>query len=236
VLTVLIEPDDGSVDKPQRACGGFTPALEALGAGLVALAGHLVVMDSTGRSWKRVYAALEKAGIAAHGGNARQGKPVPGRTTDGADSAGLAPLGRVGLVTPSVLPPQDLREVRLGSRSRQQLAPTGAAEKNRLHKLLDAAGSKRGAGVSDSHGVSARAMLAGRIAGEPLAQLPPWAPGQLRHQHASLEQALNGAGPPRHRLVLQQIEGPIRSLEAALAPLDTSLSDAMAPYADSWHR
>ncbi len=177
VLTVLIEQDDGTVGKHQRSFGGFTHALSALVAWLVELGVHLVVMESTGIYWKSVYAVLEKAGIPAHVLNARHVKNVPGRKTDVADSEWLAQLGRFGLVKPSFIPPQDLRELRLVSRSRQKLAQTLAAEKNRLHKMLDDAGIKLGAVVADINGVSARAMIEGRIAGTPREQLPALAKG-----------------------------------------------------------
>lgn len=235
VLTVLIEQDDGTVVKHQRSFGGFTHDLSALVAWLVELGVHLVVMESTGIYWKSVYAALEKAGIPAHVVNARHVKNVPGRKTDVADSEWLAQLGRFGLVKPSFIPPQDLRELRLVSRYRQKLAQTLAAEKNRLHKMLDDAGIKLGAVVADINGVSARAMIEGLIAGTPREQLPELAKGTLRKKRDTLGQALTGDLSPRHRLVLQQIESPIRFLETALATLETSLIDAMAPYATYWH-
>ncbi len=229
VLTVLIEGDDGSIDKHQRSFGGFTHDLEALVAWLLDLKVPLVVMESTGIYWTSVYAALEQAGIAAHGVNARHVKNVPGRTTDVSDSEWLAQLGRCGLGKPSFIPPKDLREVRLVSRYRQQLARTLAAEKHRQHKILDDAGMQRGAVVSDSNGVSARAMIAGLIAGQPLAQFPELARGTLRTKQNSLRQALKGNLSPRHQLVLNQLEGHIGSLESELATLDASRIDAMAP-------
>jgi transposase len=234
VLTVLIEQDDGTVTTHQRSCGGFTHALCALVAWLVERGVHLVVMESTGIYWKSVYAALEKAGMPAHVVNARHVKNVPGRKTDGSDSAWLAQLGRFGLVKPSFIPPQDLRELRLVSRYRQKLANTLAGAKNRLHKMLDDAGIKLGAVVADINGVSARAMIAGLIAGTPHEQLPELAKGTLRKKRDTLGHALTGDLSPRHRVVLQHIESPLRFLETALAALEKSLIDAMAPYATYW--
>jgi transposase len=234
VLTVLLEQDDGTVTTHRRSFGGFTHDLCALVAWLVELGVHLVVMESTGIYWKSVYAALEKAGIPAHVVNARHVKNVPGRKTDVSDSEWLAQLGRFGLVKPSFIPPQDLRELRLVSRYRQKLANTLAGEKNRLHKMLDDAGIKLGAVVADIHGVSARAMIAGLIAGTPHAQLPELAKGTLRKKRDILGQALTGELSLRHRFVLQQIESHIRFLETELAALDRYLIDAMAPYATYW--
>jgi transposase len=234
VLTVLSELDDGTVTKHQRSFGGFQRDLRDLVAWLLELGVELGVMESTGIYWKNVYAALEQAGIPAHVVNARHVKNVPGRKTDISDSEWLAQLGRFGLVRPSFIPPKDLRELRLVSRYRQKLAQTLAGEKNRLHKLLDDAGIKLGAVVSDIDGVSARAMIEGLIEGKPIAQLPELAKGALRTKRDTLERALEGELSPRHRLVLQQIQGHIRYLEIEMANLDTYLIDAMAPYADYW--
>jgi transposase len=195
----------------------------------------MVVMESTGIYWKSIYAALEQAGIPAMVVNARHVKNVPGRKTDMADSEWLAQLGRFGLIKPSFIPPQDLRELRLVSRYRQKLAQALAGEKNRLHKILDDAGIKLGAVVSDIDGVSARAMVEGLIEGQPVESLLDLAKGTLRGKRDELGLSLEGELSPRHRFVLAQIHGHIRHLEGALAKLDAQLADAMAPYADYWH-
>jgi transposase len=235
VLTVLIELDDGTLEKHQRSFGGFKRDRRALVAWLLELGVGLVVMESTGIYWKSIYAALEQAGIPAMVVNAHHVKNVPGRKTDLSDSEWLAQLGRFGLVKPSFIPPQDLRELRLVSRYRQKLAQTLAGEKNRLHKILDDAGIKLGAVVSDIHGVSAEAMIEGLIAGTPVEQLPDLAKGTLRNKRELLKQSLDGELTPRHRFVLQHIQNHIHSLTAELASLDAYLIDAMAPYAPYWH-
>ena len=234
VLTVLIELDDGTLEKHQRSFGGFKRDRRALVAWLLDLGVGLVVMESTGIYWKSIYAALEQAGIPAHVVNARNARNVPGRKTDISDSEWLAQLGRFGLVKPSFIPPQDLRELRLVSRYRQKLAQTLAGEKNRLHKLLDDAGIKLGAVVADIGGVSAQAMIEGLIAGTPVEQLPDLAKGVLRNKRDLLEQALDGELSPRHRFVLRHIQNHIHALDTELAELDRYLIDAMAPYADYW--
>jgi transposase len=234
VLTVLIELDDGTVAKHQRSFGGFKRDRRALVAWLLELGVGRVVMESTGIYWKSIYAALEQAGIPAMVVNARHVKNVPGRKTDLSDSEWLAQLGRFGLVKPSFIPPEDLRELRLVSRYRQKLAQALAGEKNRLHKLLDDAGIKLGAVVSDIDGVSARAMIAGLIEGQPAESLLDLAKGTLRGKRDELGLSLEGELSPRHRFVLAQIHGHIQYLESALAKVDAKLIDAMAPYAEHW--
>ena len=232
VLTVLIELDDGTVAKHPGSFGGFKRDVRGLVAWLLELGVELVVMESTGIYWKSVYAALEQAGIPAHVVNARHARNVPGRKTDTADSEWLAQLGRFGLVKPSFIPPQDLRELRWVSRYRQKLAQTLAGEKNRLHQILDDAGIKLGAVVADIDGVSACAIIAGLIAGTPLEPLPDLARGVLRNQRDTLQQALEGELSPRHRFVLQHLHSHLHALETELASLEAYLIDAMAPYAE----
>lgn len=202
-LTVLIEQEDGTVAKQQRSFGGFQRDRRALVAWLLELGVGMVVMESTGIYWKSIYAGLEQAGIPAMVVNARHVKNVPGRKTDASDSEWLARLGRFGLVKPSFIPPEDLRELRLVSRYRQTLAQTLAGEKNRLHKVLDDAGIKLGAVVSDIDGVSARAMIEGLIEGQPIEPLLDRAKGALRAKRDTLEPALEGELSSRHRFVLE---------------------------------
>ncbi len=234
VLTVLVELDDGSLSKHQRSFGSFKRDLRELVAWLQSLAVELVVMESTGVYWKSVYAALEAAGIKAHVVNAHHVKNVPGRKTDLADSEWLAQLGRFGLVKPSFIPPKDLRELRNVTRYRQKPGQACAAEKNRLHKILDDAGIKLGGVVADIDGVSARAMVRGLIEGRPVEELADLAKGVMRKKIETLELSLEGDLTPRHRFVLQGIEDHVQFLEAQLAKLDAYLVDAMAPYKEYW--
>jgi hypothetical protein len=108
-------------------------------------------------------------------------KHVPGRKTDLGDAHWLAELGRFGL-------PQDLRELRLIARYRHKLSGTLAGEKNRLHKVLDDAGS----------GVSAQAMLAGLLGGEEPSALIELAKGRLKAKREELRLALEGELSARH--------------------------------------
>lgn len=231
VVTVLIEQPDGSVTRTSREFGGFRRDCRALAAWLAEAGVELVVMESTGIYWKSVFAHLERAGIAAWVVNAHFIKHVPGRKTDITDSEWLAVLARFGLVRASFIPPRDLRELRLVSRYRRKLSAMCASQTNRLHKLLDDAGIKLGAVVSDINGVSAREMVAGLLAGQGPDELAGLARGALKRRHEALQAALDGELSPRHLFVLGHIHAHIRMLEAELAELDAYLLAAMQPYA-----
>lgn len=231
VVTVLIEQDDGTLVKQQRQFGGFKRDKRAMAEWLKSLGVQRVVMESTGIYWKSPYAILERAGIPAWVVNAHHVKHVPGRKTDMADSEWLAVLGRFGLVRGSFIPPQDLRELRLLSRYRRKQAAMLAAEKNRLHKVLDDAGIVLGAILADIDGVSARRMIQALIDGQSIEAIVQLGAGKLRASPEELAFSLDGELSERHRFVLRQLQAHIQFLEKQMAQIDTTLFQAMEPYA-----
>lgn len=234
VATILIELEQGSTEKHTREFGGYKRDLRWLIAWLQRYEVELVVMESTGIYWKSLYAHLERAGIETWVVNAHHIKYVPGRKTDMGDSHWLAELGRFGLVRPSFIPPKDLRELRLISRYRKKLSGILAGEKNRLHKLLDDAGVKLGAVVSDINGVSAQAMIQGLIDGQRPEELIDLAKGRLKGKREELLLSLDGELSTRHRLMLAHLQGHIRYLGEEIGGLDAYLIEAMQPYRQAW--
>ena len=229
VVTTLIEDEAGSIGKQTREFGGFKRDLKALAVWLRDLDIELVILESTGIYWKSVFAHLENAGLTVWVVNAHHVKHVPGRKTDVADSEWLAQLGRYGLVRGSFIPPRDLRELRLVARYRKKVGDQLAAEKNRMHKLLDDAGVKLGGLVADINGKAARAIVDGLIDGLPPNKLILLA-GRLRAPKDALLASLDGDLSPRHILLLTELRAHVRHLEDRLAKLDACLIEAMAPY------
>ena len=71
----------------------------------------LAGMESTGCYWKPVYYLLEQR-CECWLLNAQHLRNVPGRKTDVQDSAWICQLVELGLVRPSFVPPQPIRELR----------------------------------------------------------------------------------------------------------------------------
>ena len=234
VVTVLIEQDDGTIFEETRAFGTFRKDRRELCVWLTEHGIELAVMESTSIYWKAIFSALEGAGITAHVVNARHVKNVPGRKTDVKDSQWLATLARFGLLRPSFIPPEDLRELRLLSRRRMKLQGMLAGEKNRLHKTLDDAGIRLGSVVSDINGVSARAIIEGLIDGVSPSQLMSFVRGRLKSKIPVLLDALDGSLSKRHLFVLRHIHNHIRFLEQELQETDLYLLAAMNPYRTQW--
>ncbi|WP_239377328.1 transposase [Frankia sp. Cj5] len=99
--------------------GTTTSELLALRDWLTALGVTRVGMESTGVLWKAPFYILEDAIGECWLLNARHLHNVPGRKTDAADAAWIAELVEYGLVRPSFVPPQPIRELRNLTRYRK---------------------------------------------------------------------------------------------------------------------
>jgi transposase len=161
-----------------------------------------VAMESTGPYWWPVYAALREVGgpgLTIEVVNAAHVKAVPGRKTDVKDSQWLAQLMEVGLLRGSFLPPQQVRAMRDFTRYQTKLTEERSREKQRLLKVLEAAGIKLDNVASDTFGVSGRLMLDALVAGQrdPVI-LAGLARGVLRNKTDDLRLALAGRFTTHH--------------------------------------
>ncbi|WP_249715179.1 IS110 family RNA-guided transposase [Rhizomonospora bruguierae] len=180
----------------------FYGDLLAMGSWLAELGVTRVAMESTGPYWWPVYAALRETGglgLTIDVVNAAHVKAVPGRKTDVKDSQWLARLLEVGLLRGSFLPPDDIREIRDLTRYQTKLTEERSREKQRLLKVLEAAGIKLDVVASDTFGVSGRAMLDALVAGERDPHvLAGLARGVLRNKTDDLRLALSGRFTTHH--------------------------------------
>lgn len=234
VGTLLIEDEQGNLHEQTQDFGTTPQDLESLCHWLSFHAIELTVMESTGVYWKSVYAALEQAGLNAQVVNARHVKQVPGRKTDVKDSQWLASLARCGLLKGSFIPDKTLRELRLLTRYRIKLQRMIASEKNRLHKVVDTAGIRLGAVVSEISGVTAQRILKGLIRGEDVEKLLSYATGKLKKKKEDLRKILSYPLPSTHRFLLTSILDHIEAMEKQRDSLDAQIHQAMEPYQEYW--
>ena len=227
VGTVIVESDNGDIQQTTREFTTFKKGRRDLTQWLQSEMVELVVMESTGVYWKSTFASLENVGIKTWVVNARHVKNVPGRKTDVIDSQWLAQLARCGLVRPSFIPNQVIRELRLLTRRRQKVSSIKASEKLRLHKLLDEAGIRLGGVVSDINGKSAQAMIEGLINGLPAAELAQLAKGRLRAKLPPLFHSLDEPLTADQRFLLQELQEHIQYLDRSLEKLDARIFAVM---------
>jgi transposase len=141
---------------------------------ILELADHLVcqsvtrvVMEATGAYWKPWFYLLEARGLECWLVNARQVKNVPGRPkTDKLDAIWLAKLTERGMLSPSFVPPEPIRQLRDLTRTRTVFTDERSRHKQRVEKILEDAQIKLSTVATDIFGVSGRAMMDALIAGE----------------------------------------------------------------------
>ena len=222
---------DGQVVEQTLSFGTTTAELLALLDWLTKEGVTHVAMESTGVYWKPVFHILE-GHLDVMLVNAHHIKHVPGRKTDVKDAPWIAELLQYGLLTPSFVPPAEIRELRDLTRQRTILVREKAALANRVQKVLEDANIKLASVASDPLGVSGRAMIRGLIAGEVNpARLAQRARARLRKKIPQLREALDGRVTEHHRFLLKMLMEQIEHLERQIEQFDSRIATAMAPLA-----
>jgi transposase len=189
-----------------------------------------VGMESTSDYWKPVFYLLEGQ-TECWLLNARHMRAVPGRKTDMTDSEWICDLVAHGLVRASFVPPAPIRRLRDLTRRRTVVLADRRREKQRMEKLLEDAGVKLSAFITDIFGTSGRAMLDALVAGErDGATLADLALGQMRTKIAALTDALTGRFDSHHSYLAGMILRHVDYLTAMATDLDHRIAEQIAPY------
>lgn len=118
-----------------------------------------VCMESTGKYSLPVYRHLEKNGFKPVITNPKYVAQVKGQKTDERDSIHMANLFRMGLVVPSIIPSEDLQDIRDLSRYRIKLVEDRTREKNRFQNALETCGIRIGNVLDDVFGKTGLAIV-----------------------------------------------------------------------------
>jgi transposase len=216
--------------KEVRTFSTMTRDLLAMRDWLIAEGITVVGMEATGSYWKPVFYLLEND-IETWLLNARHMKNVPGRKTDVADSEWICKMVEHGLVRPSFVPPPEIRQLRDLTRYRTEVIRERTREAQRLEKLLEDAGIKLSAVVSDLLGKSARAMLEALIAGErdPVV-LAEMAKASMRAKREILAQALTGRFTDHHAFLARTMLDRIDAVTATEVRLSEEITRQLEPF------
>ena len=215
----------GRVQKHQRRFGAMTQDLQELGNWLRQFEVAQVAMESSGVYWKPVWNILEGQFTIVLA-NAQHIKNVPGRKTDQKDAEWIAQLLQHGLLRPSYVPCEIIRDLRDLTRMRASLIQEASRISSRVQKVLEDANVKLSSVATNTLGKSGRAMLEEIIAGqndpEHLASL---ALGHLRAKAPQLRLALDGKIRPHHRFLLRRLLDQLRFVEHEIVLLDERLEE-----------
>jgi len=158
--------------------------------------------------------------------NAQHIKNVPGRKTDQKDAEWIAQLLQHGLLRPSYVPCEIIRDLRDLTRMRASLSQEASRISSRIQKVLEDANVKLASVATNTVGKSGRAMQEEIIAGqndpEHLASL---ALGHLRAKTPQLKLALERKIRPHHRFLLRRLLDQLRFVEHEILLLDERLED-----------
>lgn len=187
-------------------------------------------MESTGVYWKPVFNVLEGV-CEILLVNAQHIKAVPGRKTDVRDCEWIAELLEHGLLKPSFIPPEPIRDLRDLTRYRKTLIRERASEINRIQKLLETANIKLASVATDVMGASGRAMLAALVSGQQdPEQLANLAKGTLIAKRGQLVDALRGRFRDHHAFMLRQMLNHVDELERNIKECSARIEECMAPF------
>ncbi|MGW1617487.1 IS110 family transposase [Streptomyces sp. NPDC002285] len=213
-----------------RTFPALTSGLLAMRDWLLAEGVTVVGMEATGSYWKPVFYLLEHD-MECWLLNARHMKAVPGRKTDVKDSEWIAKLVEHGLVRPSFVPPQPIRQLRDLTRYRTDVVRERAREAQRLQNLLEDCGIKLTSVVSDFLGVSGRRMLEALIAGErdPMA-LAEMAADRLRTRRDLLVEALTGYFTDHHAFLARTMLDRIDEATVMERRLNARIEEHIRPF------
>ena len=225
----VVEGEEVSVDKARFKT--TTAGVAALAEWLAGWEVTTVAMEATGVYWKPVFYGLEGRFPEVWLCNAQHVKNVPGRKTDMADAEWLADVVAHGMVRPSLVPPEPVRDLRELTRYRKTLIDERGREAQRLDKVLQDAGIKLSSVASKLLTQSGRAMIEALVAGEQdPAVLAELAKSRMRPKRAELAEALAGRFRAPHAALARQVLDHVDFLDRSIAELDRAIAELLRPF------
>lgn len=186
-----------------------------------------VAMESTGVYWKPVWQALE-GHLQLVLANPFQVKNIPGKKTDARDSQWLAELLAHGLIKPSFVPPEQVRQQRDLTRYRVKLMEERNRIHNRVHKVLEDACIKLDTVASDILGATGRAVIQAILRGQSdPGWLADYAKGTLRGKRGELQLALRGRVTEHHRFMLRELMEDLEFVERKIQRLEQAIASQL---------
>jgi transposase len=237
VVTVRKYRSDGEDGLETRTFETFRDTLEQMSQWLVNEQVEAVGLESTGVYWMPVVRVLQERASALQVLliNPSDIKRRAGRKTDVKDSQKISELVMYGNVCPSYLATYEQSELRRLTRCRTKLVADQTRYKNRVIKQLEASGVKLASVLSDSLGVSGRAMIEALLDGKTADETAQLARGVARRNIALFKRALNGAFTPATAFVLRQqlklldtVEHHLQAIDSEIQRLAKSLTDERA--------
>lgn len=173
-----------------------------------------ICMESTGKYWIPVFNILEKHDLWVTLSHPKYTKPMKGNKTDRKDAKWICDLYMCGMVKPSFIPPEDIRQLRDLVRYRFKINCMITGEKNRAHNCLTVSNIKLDDVFSDIFGKSSRSIT------EYILQHPgktfdvsPFVCGRCKAPVEEIQAAVDGAISEEQAVKLRECLNHIDELE-----------------------
>jgi transposase len=198
--------DEASLPRGVRKFGAYTCDLEAIAAWLKDCGVTTVAMESTGVYWIALFDLLVRQGFTVILVDPRQTKHAPGRPkTDVQDCQWIWRLHRLGLLTASFRPADDILVWRGYQRQREMLIRGAAEHVLHMNKALEQMNVKLAEVVSDIAGLTGMSIIKDILAGnrDPL-QLAKHRNERCKASEAEIARSLKGNWRDEHLFALEQ--------------------------------
>jgi transposase len=232
MLAVVVRWEQaGQTQTDQRAFGTTQREIAHLAAWLGQHQVSEVVMESTAQYWRPVWYGLE-AHLRLHLSHPLATRAPRGRKKDFRDGRRLVDRLWAGDLEESFVPGAEQRGWRWLTRTRVELKRKIGMIRSQVEGLLEEAGIKLAATVSDLFGASGWAMLERLAAGETDPErIASLAMGSLRHKQAALQEALAGRLDAIGRLLLAQSLEQVQLLQKHTGEIGLAVQQAMREHA-----
>lgn len=233
---ILKPSKNGKIKAIIQKFGTFTKDLYQLRNWLIEHDCPVVALESTSDYWKPVHNVLENE-FEVILANARHLKHLPGRKTDIEDCKWIASCLRYGLIKPSFIPDQEVREWRSITRLQKQYVNDLGATKQRIQKLFESANIKISSVLSDPFGVSGRNLMHLLITKETISKEDVIQNTKVSaDKKARLYDAIQGFFLDSHRDLLKMLLETLQHQESQIEKLEARVKELTAPYRELLER
>ena len=230
-----ITDKNGRTEYHEARFTAFTSGLRKLSDWLASFSCTQVCMESSGKYWIPVFNILEKTCnvVLSH---PKYTKPLKGNKTDRKDAKWICDLFMCGMITPSFIPPEDIRQLRDLLRYRSKLTNMVTGEKCRALNCLTVSNLKLDDVFTDVFGKSSSSIIEFLLdhPGEKF-DVAPFVDPRCKTPVEEIQAAVDGAISPEQAVKLRNVMDHIREIEAHKARIEEeiiSLSDPYASYLD----
>jgi transposase len=215
-VTIFCGIFDGKHHQDVKEFSTTTVSIHSLGEYLHEQGVTQVALESTGIYWIAVWNILEAMGFELTLVNPYLIKQMPGRKSDVKDAQWIATLLHKELLRGSLIPEQNIRELRCYSRKYMRLQQKQTSTLQELERILEMAGIRITSLVSNISAKSVRQIIKQIIQGNDDAQeLIKYIHGRIlkRHGIEKVKEALQGFVLEQHRFLLEQAMEELELLE-----------------------